>query len=56
MSAAMRNSDRSDITDLDDWVDKMFDPIIQNDSVTGLTNSSAVQQSLRGNGESHVVR
>lgn len=47
---------KSDITgsDLDEWVDKVFDPIMQDGAVRNLTNSSALHRSLKGTGEGEV--
>lgn len=49
-------ANKSDISgsDLDDWVDKMFHPIIQNDSMPSLTNPAALQKVLKGNGDRQV--
>jgi len=37
--------------DLDDWVDKVFDPIIYDGASHSLNNPAALKQSLRGNGD-----
>lgn len=47
---------RSDITgsDLDDWVDKVFDPIMQDNTVNSLSNTDALHRTLKGNGDNKV--
>ena len=47
---------RSDITgsDLDEWVDKVFDPIMQDDTVQSLTSTGALHRSLKGSGYNQV--
>ena len=47
---------RSDITgsDLDEWVDKVFDPIMQDDAVQSLTSTGVLHRSLKGSGDNQV--
>lgn len=48
--------DSTRISDLDDWVDQVFDPIIHRGSVDSLIDSKTVHRSLKGNGSKLSVR
>lgn len=43
------------LSDLDDWVDQVFDPIMQDGSVGSLTDAKSVHRSLKGNGSEFSV-